>query len=102
LSAFAEDGSDIFHVPDAYTNTFSVQSQSTQGAEVTTDAPATNDVTLTINTHKVLVRVKAGELLGSPEGTISSQAPKGEGSETRLGSFTRWLHPCILGGYAAA
>lgn len=54
LSEFAGSGGDIFHLPDAYTNTFSVQSQSTQGAEVTTDAPATTDNTLTISSHKYI------------------------------------------------
>jgi len=52
LSSFATQGGDIFHVPDIYTNIFSAQTQSTQGAEVTTDAPASVDTTLTINTHK--------------------------------------------------
>lgn len=52
LTPFAQNGSDIFHVPDVFTNAFSVQSQSTQGAEVTTDAPATSDVTLTVSSHK--------------------------------------------------
>lgn len=52
LSPWAGDGGDIFHVPDVYTNTFSVQTQSTQGAEVTTAGPAQVDTTLTVNTHK--------------------------------------------------
>lgn len=54
LTQFAADGGDILHVPDIYTNSFSVQTQSTQGAEVTTDGPAANDVTLTINTHQYI------------------------------------------------
>ena len=52
LSSFATDGSDIFHVPNLYTNAFTVSTQSTQGAEVTTSDPAEVDTTLTINTHK--------------------------------------------------
>jgi hypothetical protein len=52
LSEYAQDGGDIFHVPNIYTNSFSVGTQSTQGAEITTDAPAQVDVTLTVNTHK--------------------------------------------------
>lgn len=52
LSAFASEGSDIFHVPNLYTNAFTVQTQSTQGAEVTTSNPAEVDTTLTVNTHK--------------------------------------------------
>ena len=52
LSMFATAGSDIFHVPDLYTNTWSVQTQTTQGAEITTAGPAQVDTTLTIDTHK--------------------------------------------------
>lgn len=52
LSMFAKEGSDIFHVPDFYTNALTVGTQSTQGAEITTAGPATVDTTLTINTHK--------------------------------------------------
>lgn len=52
LSSFAAEEGDIFHVPDVFTNSFSVQTQSTQGAEITTDAPAQVDVTLTVNTHE--------------------------------------------------
>lgn len=51
LSSFAVEGSDIFHVPDLFTNALTVSTQSTQGAEVTTASPATVDTTLTINTH---------------------------------------------------
>lgn len=52
LTPFAQAGGDIFHVPGVFTNAFSVQSQSTQGAEVTTDAPAADDITLTVSNHK--------------------------------------------------
>jgi hypothetical protein len=52
LSSFATEGSDIFHVPDFYTNALTVSTQSTQGAEITTASPATVDTTLTIDTHK--------------------------------------------------
>lgn len=52
LSEFATEGSDIFHVPDLYTNALTVSTQSTQGAEVTTAGPAQVDTTLTVNTHK--------------------------------------------------
>lgn len=51
LTEYMSDGGDIGHVPDIFTNTFSKQSQSTQGAEVTTSSPAQVDVTLTVNTH---------------------------------------------------
>lgn len=52
LSMFATEGSDIFHVPDFFTNALTVSTQSTQGAEITTAGPATVDTTLTINTHQ--------------------------------------------------
>ncbi len=52
LSEFATEGSDIFHVPNFYTNSLTVSTQSTQGAEITTASPATVDTTMTINTHK--------------------------------------------------
>jgi len=52
LSQFATEGSDIFHVPNFYTNALTVSTQSTQGAEITTASPATVDTTLTIDTHE--------------------------------------------------
>jgi hypothetical protein len=52
LSSFATEGSDIFHVPNLYTNALTVSTQSTQGAEVNTASPAEVDTTLTINTHQ--------------------------------------------------
>lgn len=52
LSSFATEGSDIFHVPDFFTNALTVATQSTQGAEITTASPDTVDTTLTIDTHK--------------------------------------------------
>lgn len=52
LSSYASEGSDIFHVPNLYTNALTVQTQSVQGAEVTTAAATEVDATLTINTHK--------------------------------------------------
>jgi hypothetical protein len=51
LSSFTTDGSDIFHVPNVYTNALTVSTQSTQGAEITTASPASTDTTLTVNTH---------------------------------------------------
>jgi hypothetical protein len=54
LSEYANEGSDIFHVPSVFTNAFSVQTQSTGGAEVTTEAPAAVDVTVTVDTHKYI------------------------------------------------
>lgn len=52
LSEYATEGSDIFHVPNLYTNALTVSTQSVQGAEVTTAGPAEVDTTLTVNTHK--------------------------------------------------
>lgn len=52
LSSYAVGGSDIFHVPNMYTNKLTVTTQSTQGAEVTTASPAQTDTTLTVDTHK--------------------------------------------------
>jgi len=54
LSPYATQGGDIFHVPDLFTETFSASTQSTQATEVTTQAPATTDVYLTIDTHKYI------------------------------------------------
>jgi hypothetical protein len=51
LTEYMTEGGDIAHVPDVFTNTFTKQTQSTQGAEITTGGPAQVDVTLTINTH---------------------------------------------------
>lgn len=57
LSSFANEGSDIFHVPDIFTNALTVSSQSTQGAEVTTASPASTDTTLTVSTHKYVAYI---------------------------------------------
>lgn len=43
---------DIVHVPDAYTNTFTVQTQSTEGTEITPESPAQVDDTITVTTHE--------------------------------------------------
>lgn len=57
LSSYASEGSDIFHVPNLYTNALTVQTQSTQGAEVTTSAATSIDTTLTVNTHKYVATI---------------------------------------------
>lgn len=54
LSSSVAEGGDIVHVPGVYTNAMTVQTQSTQGAEVTTVGPAMDDNTLTVNTHKYI------------------------------------------------
>lgn len=56
LSAFAAGGSDIFHIPDVFTTAFTVSTAADpyDGTEVTTNAPATGDITLTVDTHKYI------------------------------------------------
>lgn len=51
ISAFVADGADIAHIPGVFTNSFTKGTQSTQGAEITTEGPADDDLTITINTH---------------------------------------------------
>lgn len=51
LSEYMRNEGDIAHVPDIFTNSFTKQTQSTQGAEVTTGSPAQVDIQLAINTH---------------------------------------------------
>jgi len=57
LSADAEGGGDIMNIANIYTNTFTSNTQSTQGAEVTSEAPAQTNVQLTIDTHKYIAYV---------------------------------------------
>lgn len=52
LSSYAAEGGDIVHVPNIFTNVFTVQTQSTQGNAVVDASPAGVDTTLTINVHK--------------------------------------------------
>lgn len=52
LSSYMAADSDIVHVPDIYTNLFSVQTQSTQGNAVVDASPTSIDTTLTVNLHK--------------------------------------------------
>ena len=61
LSAWAQGGGDIFHIPDLFTNVFTIGSQATQGTEVTLQAPAQVDVTLTIDTHRYIA-IQVGDL----------------------------------------
>jgi hypothetical protein len=51
LTEYMREQGNIAHIADVYTNTFALQSQGTQGAEVTTNSPAQNDIQLAINTH---------------------------------------------------
>lgn len=57
LSPYMSEGGDIAHVPDVYTNSFTVRTQATQGAEVTTESVAQQDVTLTIDTHRYIAYI---------------------------------------------
>lgn len=52
LSPYMTAGGDIVHVPDIFTNVFTVQTQSTQGNAVVDASPASVDVTLTVDLHK--------------------------------------------------
>lgn len=51
LSEYMRDAGDIANVPDVFTNSFTKQTQSTQGAEITTNGPAQVQIALSINTH---------------------------------------------------
>lgn len=51
LSYLMEDGADVLHVPNIYTNVFTASTQSTQGNGVVDQSPAQVDVALTVNTH---------------------------------------------------
>lgn len=52
LSSYMSEGGDIAHVPNIFTNLFTVQTQSTQGNAVVDASPAGVDTTLTVSTHK--------------------------------------------------
>lgn len=52
LSEYVPEGGRTLHVPNIFTNIFTVSSQGTQGAEINTQAAAQVDVTLDINVHK--------------------------------------------------
>lgn len=51
LSYLMEDGGDLLHVPNIYTNIFSASTQSTEGNGIVDQSPAQVDVTLTVATH---------------------------------------------------
>jgi hypothetical protein len=57
LSELLSSGGDVVHVPDLFTNAFTVQTQSTQGAGVVDESPASVDVYLTVDTHKYIAFV---------------------------------------------
>ena len=57
ISAWCTGGGDIFHIPGVFTNSFTLGTQSTQGAEITSEGPADDDKTITINTHNYVAFV---------------------------------------------
>lgn len=59
LSEYVPEGGRILHVPNLFTNIFTVQTQATQGAEINTAGPAQVDVTLTLNTHKYVAWINS-------------------------------------------
>lgn len=52
LSEFVDSQGDIVHVPSIYNANPTVNSQSTQGAEVSTNSPSDTDNTFSVGTHK--------------------------------------------------
>lgn len=57
LSPYMVEGGDIVHVPDIYTNVFSVSTQSTQGAGIVDQSVAVEDKTLNVNLHKYIAYI---------------------------------------------
>lgn len=51
LSQFMEDGGELVHVPNIYTNLFTASTQTNEGDGVIDQSPAVVDVTLDVNTH---------------------------------------------------
>lgn len=54
LSEYLSAGGDTVHVPEIFTNTFTVQTQSTEGAGIVDATKLPVDVTLTVDTHKYI------------------------------------------------
>lgn len=57
LSYLLTDGGDVINVPNIYTNAFTIQTQTVEGAGVVDESPAPANVTLTVNTHKYIAFV---------------------------------------------
>ena len=57
LSYLLEGGGDVINVPNIYTNVFTVQTQSVEGAGVVDESPAVAETTLTVNTHAYIAFV---------------------------------------------
>lgn len=69
LSEYVVEGGDVVHVPDLYTNSLSVSTQSTEGTEITPSVAAQVDDSLTVTTHSYVAW-----LLG--DNTLSQVATK--------------------------
>lgn len=54
LSTFMSAGGDTVHVPEIYTNTFTVQTQSAEGAGIVDATKLPVDVTFSVDTHKYI------------------------------------------------
>jgi len=54
LSSYLSGGGDTVHVPEIFTNTFSVSTQSTEGAGIVDQTKLPVDVTLSVDTHKYI------------------------------------------------
>lgn len=54
LSSYLSAGGDTVHVPEIFTNTFTVQTQSTEGAGIVDATKLPVDVTLSVDTHKYI------------------------------------------------
>jgi hypothetical protein len=54
LSSYLVGGGDTVHVPEIFTNTFSAQTQSTEGNGIVDATKLPVDVTLTVDTHKYI------------------------------------------------
>ena len=54
MSEYLTGGGDTVHVPELFTNTFTVQTQATEGAGIVDATKLPVDVTLTVDTHKYI------------------------------------------------
>lgn len=63
LSRFVEDGGDVVHVPDLYTNVLTSSTQSTEGTEITPTSPAQVDDSITVTTHEYVAFMLADNTL---------------------------------------
>lgn len=57
LSSYLSAGGDSVHVPEIFTNTFTAQTQSTEGAAVVDATKLPVDVTISVDTHKYIAWV---------------------------------------------